>query len=1314
MTQKNDIKRVLETIGKGLDALLLTDQVRIKSRMSRLRQRHKEKKTTDKMVVDINKAYEAAAERALKRRSTNLTVEYPENLPISSCVDDIKEALTDNQLIIVCGTTGSGKTTQLPKIMFDAGCGKSGRIGCTQPRRLAASSMARRVAKEMRASYGQGVGCQVRFDDMTTDHTIVKFMTDGILLAETRNDKMLLQYDCLIIDEAHERSLNIDFILGYIKDLLPRRPDLKVVISSATLDAEGFSNFFQGAPVIQVEGRTFPVDDYFMPPNPEEDLNHHIVRATKWIGEIDKSGDILVFLPGEREIKDAAETLEKQNFSRTEILPLFGRLSTSEQQRVFQTGGRRRIVLATNVAETSITIPGIHYVIDSGLVRISRYNPRTQVQSLLVEQVSKASARQRRGRCGRVAEGVCVYLYDEETFEEAPDYTDPEIQRTSLSGVILQMAMLGLPPIEEFPLIDPPQDTLVREGYRSLIELGALTKERALTNIGREIASFPVDPHMARMICQARSDNAIMEVLIIVAFLSIQDPRERPAEKKELANRAHKQWMDERSDFMMILNLWNFIQEERESNSSNSQLRKLCKANFLNYMRIREWFNLVMDLARNVKSLKWDCQSRVGCVNEPNYDFVHRSILAGLPRNLGVLVEDDPQKLNNGRDTARKNSKLPRSPEKMYTGMKNKKFVIFPGSSLSKMKNTPKWIMAFALMHTSKLFARIVAEVNPEWLEQIAPHMCKKSYKDIRWNSRSGFVTATEMVMSGGLLINPGRKVHYGAIDPAGARKIFIEDGLTPCNIQTRGKWLQIQRKMLKRVEELEIKLRRPGYLLDIDAINEHFNKIIPENVCSTKDLEKWLRKSKARIAMRLEDAIIPMLEPINFDDYPDKLFFYEHGFKLKYSFAPGEIEDGVCLYCNSDDLGMLPDWACDWIIPAWLPEKVRLIIRTLPKQMRVKCNPIQDTVNEFIEGVESGEISREQLLLEAIGSFVQHRIGEIVTMEDFDIERLPRYLIMKVAEVDDNGNVLHIGEGLPDREQLSSKLSSAVRKISDWIVVSKSDWPAGNIPESISLDDDSMVGYPALVDEGNSVGQHVFMDKREATVSHRCGLVRLFRLLYAANVKMIEKNIPLTTNAQLSISMIVHKDDYTPDFVDSVIIDALTDEGRYEIRDKSTFERRAEIARADLFDVAQIKAKKLGVMLQLHDSILSEIEELNVSNRSVSDVENQLEFLFRFGFLKQPVTWERNLAYLKALKIRVERLTYAPDKDITKLDTVQPFQDMLDKRISEVEDLDHAFGLLEFAELLQEFRIAQFAPEVSTNGKVSAKRLNKLWRELI
>ncbi|MDH3981850.1 MAG: ATP-dependent RNA helicase HrpA, partial [Kiritimatiellaceae bacterium] len=761
---QQETKDFLQTVKRSLDDVLLRDRTHLNSLMRRVRQCIHDNKPSEKLVVKLRDAQFQSLERAQKRAAVELKLDYPEILPISGKRADIQTLIEKHQVVIVCGTTGSGKTTQLPKIALEAGTGKTGRIGVTQPRRLAATGMARRVAEEMETDYGKGVGCQVRFDDSTCDETIIKFMTDGILLAETQRDRQLLQYDCLIIDEAHERSLNIDFLLGYIKNLLNVRPDLKIVISSATLDAESFSTFFNNAPVIEVEGRTYPVEDFFLPPSKDEELSNHILRAMRWISDVDDHGDVLIFLPGEREIKDATKKLEGQHWKNTEVLPLFGRLSMSEQQRVFKVGGRRRIILATNVAETSITIPGIHYVIDSGQVRLSRFNPRTQVQGLQIEQVSQASARQRRGRCGRVTDGICIYLYDKETLENSAQYTDPEIRRTSLAGVILQMDLLGLPPIEQFPLIDPPHSALVREGYKALQDIGAIDEDRKLTMLGRDISRFPTDPHLARMIVQAKKEGSLQEILILVAFLSIQDVRERPTEKADAADLAHNQWKDPKSDFITILNLWTAVEETRRE--SHGALRKFCKNNFVNYRRIMEWRNLWQDLRGTVKELKWynhkdpknsknhkEKTSRSLSLNSSEYDLIHRSLLAGLPANIGFKGE-----------------------EREFTAARNRKFFIFPGSGL--FKNPPQWVITFSLVETTRLYARIVAEIQPEWLEDVAPHLCKAVYKNPAWNADKGFVYAQESILSGGLTIAEGRNVHFGPINPEEARKIFIREGI--------------------------------------------------------------------------------------------------------------------------------------------------------------------------------------------------------------------------------------------------------------------------------------------------------------------------------------------------------------------------------------------------------------------------------------------------------------------------------------------------------------------------------------------------------
>ncbi len=1321
----------LKKIKTGIVDLLLQDQAKLQSRLRNIEQRMHDNLPIDRVVEKLQFSFDYAVEKKNKRNLENLTVSYPESLPICEKISSIKSMISEHQIVIVCGTTGSGKTTQLPKILLESGYGVKGRIGCTQPRRLAASGMGRRVAKEMYASYGRQVGCKVRFADDTSDETVVKFMTDGILLAETMHDKHLLQYDAIIIDEAHERSLNIDFILGYLKNLLPKRPDLKVIISSATLDAEGFSEFFDDAPVVHIEGRTYPVEDCFLPPTDEdEDLSSHILRALKWISELDNKGDTLVFLPGEREIRDAADLLSGQKWNNTEILPLFGRLSIGEQQKVFKVGGRRRIILATNVAETSITIPGIYYVVDSGLVRLSRYNPRTHIQSLQIEHVSQASATQRRGRCGRVADGVCVYLYDKDTLDDAPLYTDPEICRTSLAGVILMMEMLGLPSVEIFPFIDPPQNALIREGYNTLFEIGALDKNNILTDEGIDISSFPIDPHLAKMICQANRESIISEILVVVSFLSIRDPRERPILKQAAADEAHRQWFDERSDYVSIIKLWNFIQTEKTAGASNSSIKKLCKLNFVNYLRLREWFNLYQDLFEVVNRLKWKYDGGnkakrstnrifhdivVRPINKADgfgekYESLHRCILSGFPRNIGIKGEEI-EKLADGTNRDKKqNRKQEYIEPNVYIGVKNCKFSLFPGSNLFKF--SPKWVMTFALVETSKLYARMNAEIDPKWLEQIVPGLCRFVYKDIYWDQKRGFVSATETVVFAGLLINSGRRIHYGRVSPEKAREIFIRDAMLEGNINTWGKWLKIHRNMLRTIRSLEVKIRRPESLLDTEAIYEHFNKILPEFVFSKTTLEQWVKKSHTRIAMSLTDAMIPQLKSINKEDYPDRLFFYGTSFNLTYSFDLDEGIDGITLYCATDQLSLLPDWALDWLVPGWLTEKARALIRSLPKQLRIACNPVQQTAEEFVIKVNTGEVSIEQHLLVALMDFLNEKTGEHIILEDFNTERLPDHLMMKVAEIDEEGKILNITDGLPEREHVSSKISSAVLTMKKWIKTGYTVWPGESLPAEVSLQEtnSSLVGYPALVDEENSVGVQIFTDEKEAELNHKMGLVRLFRLQYKEQGRYLNKKLPINNRTLLTLSINYQNNDFSKDFIDSAIFLSLTDNNYISIREADIFDKSAEETLANLFGVAEKMGKTLDLMIKEKDAAESILNSISGSRDSIADIERQVEFLFRPGFLKDIIVWERYGRYVKAMKIRAERLKYSASKDYSKMQELLPFQNMLDEQFQKISIPDKAFGLMKFAWALQDFRISLFAPELRPFEKVSSKRLDQYW----
>jgi len=1211
-----------------------------------------------------------------------LKISYPDILPISGKRAEIIKLIEENQIVIICGTTGSGKTTQLPKMAMEAGAGSNGRIGVTQPRRLAATGMARRVAEEMNTEYGQGIGCQVRFDNSTCADTIIKFMTDGILLAETQRDRLLKQYDCLIIDEAHERSLNIDFLLGYLKNLVTKRPDLKIIISSATLDAESFSKFFNHAPVMEVEGRTYPVEDFFLPPGKDEELSNHILRAMRWISDVDDQGDVLVFLPGEREIREATKKLEGQHWKNTEVLPLFGRLSMGEQQRVFKVGGRRRIILATNVAETSITIPGIHYVIDSGQVRLSRYNPRTQVQGLQIEQVSQASARQRRGRCGRVTDGICIYLYDQETFENSAQYTDPEIRRTSLAGVILQMDILGLPPIEAFPLLDPPQPALVREGYKALQDIGAIDTDRKLTSMGRTISKFPTDPHLARMIVQARDEGVLPEILILVAFLSIQDVRERPAEKAEAADLAHKQWLDPKSDFITILNLWNTLENER---SSHGKLRKFCKANFINYRRVMEWTNLWKDLKQTVRDLGEKIQQEDSKVKKDRsvYDLIHRSLLAGLPANLGMKGE-----------------------EREFTAARNRKFFIFPGSGL--FKKPPEWVLVFALVETTKLYARTVAEIKPEWLEEVAPHLCKSVYKQPVWNPEQGFVYAKESIVSGGLTIAHGRPVHYGPINPEAARKIFIREGIAAGNLTTRDGWIKLHHRMLDDIAVLEEKLRRPGALLDHDAIFEHFNRLLPADVYSVKTLEQWVRKTHARIAMRMADAMFPQTTPIRPDDYPNSLTFHHEEFQLIYTFEPGDELDGVALVCPTDKLAFLPDWAPDWLVPGWLEEKVNRLLRTLLKNLRTTIAPIDQTAVRFVQSIQCPD----RPLLDALSQFLQAEFKLPVDASDFDESALPEFLRMKVIETDGD-KIIRVHSSVSDEHRLTAHRSSTELAFAKWTLPPQKTWPGDALPEFITSEDHKkMRGYPVLTGEAAGVGRRVFLSQANAEASHRAGLIHLFRIQQAEQVKYVEKRPPLPPMVQLTASAI--DENFLTDFFDATIHEALTNDGRVEIRDAATFSKRAAEARTTLYEIAEENAGLLEEMLDHREEIAEALADLPGEYDSRHDLEMQLGFLFRPGFLQTLDIFTRYPRYLKAMQTRIQRIRNNAPADLRKLAEIEPFQNQLNDKLLECDDIGSAHDLIEFAMLLEEFRINRFAPEIKTPLKVSAQRLEEAYKTII
>ena len=1020
-----------------------------------------------------------------------MKIAYPEALPVSRKRAEIRQAMEDHQVVIVCGDTGSGKTTQLPKIALEMGRGTKGkRIGCTQPRRIAATSVAKRVADELQVELGQEVGYQIRFEDRTTrELTAVKFMTDGILLAETRGDGQLRQYDTLIIDEAHERSLNIDFILGYLHRLLPRRPDLKIVISSATLDAETFASFFNDTAIIEVEGRAFPVEDVYQAPIGNSDrLAEQVARAAEELARFDPLGDTLVFLPGEREIRDVADLLEGRRYPNTIVLPLFARLAGKAQQLVFQPSRhRRRIILATNVAETSLTIPDIRSVIDSGIARVNRFDPRSGIQRLQIEEVSKASARQRRGRCGRVADGICVRLYDEDDYEARPDFTDPEILRSNLSGVVLQMEHLGLGDPLEFPFVDKPQPKRISDAYRTLEEIGAIWKkgkQRGLTDIGRTLARLPLDPRVGRILVGAESEGCLREGLIIASALTVQDPRERPQEKQQQADQAHAKFRDKRSDFTTWLNWWYAIARARKQ--SNNSLRRFCQENFINYRRLQEWTNLHRELRASLRSLKWQLPDPKSELSDPADTYsepLHRAILSAIPSQIGY---------HQGKKQG-------------YKGASNKVFFLFPGSGV--FGAPPKWAMAFEMVETAKLYARNVAMFDPAWMEKVAPHVCRYRYSNPHWVADNGAVYGEQSLIAFGLTLIDKRPVHYGRVDPGEARKIFILEALVNGETRSPLTVLARNRETIAAAERLEHKLRRSGGLIHPGAIIAFYEERVPSDICTQKAFEKWSAGLEpGALDLQLDDCIVPQSEPIQPDSVPDQIASTdgESQFELGYLHNPAEPADGITMRIPLADLPHLPDWFGDWLVPGWLPEKVAALFRCLDKDLR-KLLPSNREVTEHFIDIWQGYVPRCSLI-EAILDFLDSEYGLQTGDHAFDRRRIPAHLTMRYEIVGDNGKVLGSSRDLGAlQEKLAVDVQARFADIKQESRFEKSRlrrWSIGDLPERVELDRHT-TGFPGL---HTSAALRLWPSADCAAWQHRFGVAALYAIAEPGRVADLEK----------------------------------------------------------------------------------------------------------------------------------------------------------------------------------------------------------------
>lgn len=1202
-----------------MSILSLYEQLRLTDR--RTLAHWKKKYTQHQLSAEGKKTFEQKVSSAVRRSLVpfceKLKISYPEDLPVSKRKDELVEAIKNHSCVIVCGSTGSGKSTQLPKIAIEAGLGRTGRIGCTQPRRIAARSLAERVAAETESIFGEGVGSKVRFEEKCNDNTIIKFMTDGTLLAESKSDKLLLEYDCIIVDEVHERSLNIDFLLGYLKNLLLNRRNLKLILSSATLEAEKLADFFPDSKIVEIEGRLYPVEDYFLPPEEDADLATSIDMALGEIEKLENSGDVLVFLPGEREIREISDSLqERKNW---EILPLFGRLSGREQQRVFKRGNKRRVILATNVAETSLTLPNIRYVVDSGLVRQSSYNASTGIQELSTVFVSKSAIMQRRGRCGRLSNGVCFHLYTEEEWESAAEFTTPEIMRSSLSGVILQMAYLNLPPLSEFPMLDKPNIGAIRSGERMLKEIGALDKDGKLTDIGAEIAQIPLDPHLGRILIEGNKRKVLDETIVCSAFLSIVDPRERPFDKQTQADTAHKKFKDESSDFSTIINLWC---ETEKNASSNGALRRFCKDNFLNYRRMRDWRNLVEELT--LDAIGKD-KTLLGEVDFEKFDRenFHIALLAGLPRNLGHWNVE----------------------KREYEDMQGRKFQCFPSSALAKLKQKPEWILFFHLLETKNLYSLFNAEINPGYLLVTSPQLLKKSYSAINFNPEKGFVYAVEKQTFGRHVIQSGKRVHYGNINPSESRKIFIEEALARGNIVNNGSWTDKYMQKYRELRRLEKCLRREDLLVDEETLCEYFNEVLPQNCFSVKNLiQNFERDKKDYTPLKHSDfgvhaPVVPQ------GDFPSYLHMGNFRWRLIYKFEPGEEDDGVTALVPEKELNELPAVWLEHLVPGYIMEKTERFWRAMPKEMRKSLQPFNESLELFMSYYREHPHLQDIAFAEVLRDYLREIHQLDVDIDIWENVELPEFLQMKIAVLDERGRVRRVVRELAEnRIRRIGQLTRNDRRQEKYTV-----FPLQEVPVNISVGPDHK-GYGALTDENDGVAIRYFVKEYEAANQHLQGLVRLFILEENGLFRNLLRSVKFDKNVLLS--MFIDYADYKEHVVENAIAATLQNDSQ-NIRNSAQWENFKLHIRENVYQHLLDEITQIEQCATLIDEIKHFARRTRNGEESRDEIQNQLDFYFSDGFLRRRALWAEIPRYLKALKIRADKMAGNIGKDREKAEEI-------------------------------------------------------------
>ncbi len=1229
---------------------------------------------------------------------------YPEDLPVIARRDEITRAIQQNQVIIVCGETGSGKTTQLPKICLELGRGVAGMIGHTQPRRIAARTVASRIASELSSPLGHAVGYKVRFSDKTSTNTYIKLMTDGILLAETQGDPMLQAYDTLIIDEAHERSLNIDFLLGYIRQLLPKRPDLKLIVTSATIDAERFSRHFNDAPVIEVTGRMYPVEVRYRPITVEDndgyDLQKAILDAVDEVMHVG-TGDVLIFFPGEREIRETAESLRKHHFDRPgpgivgiEILPLFARLSFADQERVFKSSKTRRIVLATNVAETSLTVPGIHYVIDPGWARINRYSYRNKVAQLQVEKVSRASANQRAGRCGRVASGVCIRLYSEEDYLARVEFTDPEILRSSLAAVILRMKSLQIGEIENFPFLEPPSPRMISDGYQLLAELGAVDEHKRLTRIGWRLAKFPIDPRIARMILAAKDENCLSEILIITSALSMQDPRDRPFERQGAADKAHLRFQDERSDFLGYLKLWEFFEECIKHKKSNRKLMVQCQEHFLSHRRMREWREIHSQLHRLVRDMGFKPNQ-----TPASYEEIHRALLAGLLGNIGFKTEKDGE----------------------YLGARAIKFSIFSGSVLKKGKS--KWVVAAELVETTKLYGRCVAKIDPLWMERIAGKLCKKHYFDIHWEKKQAQVAANERVTLYGLTVIPKRRVHYGKINPQESRAIFIRSGLAAGEYVTNAPFYAHNQKSIHEVELLEHKARRQDVLVDEQKIVVFYDAIIPEGIVNGAGFEKWRKQAEqdnpGLLYLSREYLMRHEAGSITEAQFPESMPMGDGSdLPLSYRFEPGHVLDGVTVTIPLPLLNQLDVTLFDYLVPGLIREKITWYFKALPKQMRRHLVPLPESVTQFLQGSLTGTLH------DVLAEFILRKTAMPSSTDIWAGKDPPSHLMMNFKVVDDAGQELAMSRNfaqLQDQLGQAAQLTFSQPDAGEQIGIERDNiirWDFGDLPIEITFTrmGKQLTGYPALVDQEKCVAIRLFDTRDTAEGSMRVGVCRLLRFELKDKMKQLEKNLPGLKLAVLQLTAFISPNELKQDLFTAITDRALIGDDELP-RSEQAFIVQKQRARTRLPAVIEALA---GMMQNIGNEYQSLMERLSVvgsgNNKVRSELNTQLSNLIYPGFLSN-TPWEQLQhlpRYLKGMSMRLDKFSTNPERDGRYGSDISILWGQYIERLEKHCKIGfNDLNLTEFRWQIEELRVSLFAQELKTPHPVSVKRLQKLWKQV-